>query len=203
MIPLFHSANTFAPHLLFLVWAAINLEELKKLARRIKFSDAEAFKTVFAFYHEGIFNFVHYKLGNAAAAEDIVQDVFIKLWENRHLIKEERSLKSYLFTIANNLALNYIRHARVAMKFQQEFNEESSLQESPQAALEKKEAHEKLLAGIAALPEKQRIVFMMSRIEQLSYQEIAERLDISIKTVESHIGNALKTLRQSLQNAAF
>jgi len=201
MSPLFQ--NTFGISLFFLVLTVLDLEEFKKLARRIKFSDAEAFKTVFAFYHEGIFNFVHYKLGNVAAAEDIVQDVFIKLWENRHQIKEDRSLKSYLFTIANNLALNYIRHAKIAMKFQQELSAESSLQESPQASLEKKEAHEKLLAGIAALPEKQRIVFMMSRMEQLSYQEIAERLDISIKTVESHIGNALKILRQLLQTGSL
>jgi len=195
--------STFGLSLFFLVLTALDIDELRKLTRRIKLSDSEAFKTVFAFYHEGIFNFVHYKLGNAAAAEDIVQDVFIKLWENRHQLKEDRSLKSYLFTIANNLALNYIRHSKVVLKFHQELSEESSLQESPQAVLEKNEFHEKLLAGIAALPEKQRLVFMMSRLEQLSYQEIAERLDISIKTVESHIGNALKTLRKLLQAAAL
>jgi len=203
MLPLFHFLNAVVSALLLVVLAAIHFDELKQLARQIKLSSADAFKTAFELYQEGIFNFVHYKLGNVAATEDIVQDVFIKLWENRHQIKEDRSLKSYLFTIANNLALNYIRHAKIVMKFQQEFSEESSLQESPQAALEKKEAHEKLLTCIAALPEKQRIVFMMSRIEQLSYQEIAERLDISIKTVESHIGNALKTLRKLLQAAAL
>jgi len=195
--------NTFGLSLFFLVLTVLDIEELRKLTRRIKLSDAEAFKTVFAFYHEGIFNFVHYKLGNVAAAEDIVQEVFIKLWENRHQIKEDRSLKSYLFTIANNLALNYLRHAKVAMKFQQAQIQESIPDESPQNLLEKKEFHEKLLTGIAALPEKQRLVFMMSRMEQLSYQEIAERLDISIKTVESHIGNALKTLRKLLQTAAL
>ena len=195
--------NTFGLSLFFLVLTVLDIEELKKLGRRIKLSDAEAFKAVFAFYHEGIFNFVHYKLGNVAAAEDIVQDVFIKLWENRHQIKEERSLKSYLFTIANNLALNYLRHSRVAIKFQQAQMQESLTAESPQNLLEKKEFHEKLLACIAELPEKTRLVFMMSRMENLSYKEIAERLDISIKTVESHIGNALKTLRKSLQTAAL
>ena len=203
MIFPFHFLNAFAHSLLFGVLAAIHLEELNELARKIKVSNAEAFKSVFELYHEGIFNFIHYKLGNVEAAEDIVQDVFIKLWENRHHLKEDRSLKAYLFTIANNLALNYIRHSKVVLKFQQELGREPSLQESPHSSLEKKEFHEKLLACIAALPEKPRSVFMMSRMEQLSYQEIAERLDISIKTVESHIGNALKTLRQSLQNAAL
>ncbi len=203
MPPLFHFSNAFVSALLFIVLAAIHFDELKQLARRIKLSSADAFKTVFELYQEGIFNFVHYKLGNIEAAEDIVQDVFIKLWETRHQLKEDRSLKSYLFTIANNLALNYMRHAKVVMKFQQELSEETSLQESPQAALEKKEFREKLLACIAALPEKPRLVFMMSRMENLSYKEIAERLDISIKTVESHIGNALKALRQSLQATAL
>ncbi|MGH7493700.1 MAG: RNA polymerase sigma-70 factor [bacterium] len=149
-----------------------------------------------------MFNFAHYKLRNVEAAEDIVQEVFIKLWENRHQIKAERSLKSYLYTITTNLALNYIRHTKVAIKFQRTLNEESFLQESPQSSLEKKELHEKLLAALALLPEKPRIVFMMSRMEQLSYREIAERLEISIKTVESHIGAALKALRKSLQTAA-
>ncbi|MGH7452525.1 MAG: RNA polymerase sigma factor [bacterium] len=203
MILPFHFLNAFANSLLFGVLAAIHLEELNELARKIKASNAEAFKIVFELYHEGIFNFIHYKLGNLEAAEDIVQDVFIKLWENRHQTKEGRSLKSYLFTIANNLALNYIRHSKVAMKFQQELGRESAMEESPHSFLEKKEFHKKLLACIAALPEKTRIVFMMSRMEQLSYQEIAARLDISIKTVESHIGNALKTLRKSLQSAAL
>ncbi len=198
MILPFHFSNAFIAHLFFFMGAALQVEELKKLARKIKVSDASAFKTIFELYHEGIFNFAHYKLGNVEAAEDIVQEVFIKLWENRHQIKEGRSLKSYLYTIANNLALNYIRHNKVVIKFQQTLNEESSSQESPHSSLEKKELHEKLLAGIAALPEKARLVFMMSRMEQLSYREIAERLDISIKTVESHIGNALKALRKSL-----
>jgi RNA polymerase sigma-70 factor (ECF subfamily) len=203
MNPLVHFSNAFAPHLLFLVLTAINVEEVKQLARQIKLSDAAAFKTVFELYQEGIFNFAHYKLGNVDAAEDIVQEVFIKLWENRHHLKEDRSLKSYLFTIANNLAMNYLRHSNVVMKFQQELGRSSSMQESPQGVFERKEFHEKLLACIAGLPEKTRIVFMMSRMEQLSYREIAERLDISIKTVESHIGNALKTLRKSLQTAAL
>jgi RNA polymerase sigma-70 factor (ECF subfamily) len=203
MILLFHFSNTFAAPLLFLVLAAIQVEEPKKLAHKIKASDANAFKAAFELYQEGIFNFAHYKLGNIEAAEDVVQEVFIKLWENRHHLKEDRSLKSYLYTIANNLALNYIRHTKVVMKFQQESKEESSSQDSPHSSLEKKEFHEKLLAGIAALPEKQRLVFMMSRMESLSYKEIAERLDISIKTVESHIGPALKALRKSLQTVAL
>jgi RNA polymerase sigma-70 factor (ECF subfamily) len=200
MIPLF--SNTFAGHPLLLLLAAVLVDELKKLARQIKLSNADAFKAVFELFQEGIFKFAHYKLGNVAAAEDIVQDVFIKLWENRHQIKEERSLKSYLYTIANNLALNYIRHTKVAMKFQQAQVEEVSTDESPQALLEKKEFHDRLLECVAALPEKPRLVFMMSRMEDLSYQEIAERLGISVKTVESHIGHALKTLRKSLQTAA-
>ena len=166
---------------------------------RIKRSDSAAFKSVFELYQEGLFNFLNYKLGETAVAEDIMQEVFVKLWENRHSLKEDLSLKSYLYTIANNLALNHIRHNKVVLQFQQEETQQERDYSTPQDHLEESEFHANLLGAIEKLPEQNRIVFMMSRFEEFSYKEIAERLGISVKTVESHIGKALKTLRKSLQ----
>ena len=170
-----------------------------RLARKIKRSDSKAFKSAFDLLQAKLFAFLHYKLGDTAVAEDIVQEVFIKLWENRHQLKEELSLKSYLFTIANNLALNHIRHNKIVLKFQQEQKIELQVGDSVHNEIAKNELYESLLKAVAELPEKSRVVFMLSRFDDLSYKEIAGNLDISIKTVESHMGKALKLLRKSLQ----
>ena len=176
--------------------------DMRQLSRRIQRSDAEAFRSAFDLYQNGIFNFLAYKLSEVAVAEDIAQEVFIKLWENRHNLKVELSLKSYLYTIANNLALNHIRHNKVVLKFQQEWTHETQENSTPQDQFERAEFHDNLIKAIEELPEQNRIVFMMSRFDELSYKEISERLDISIKTVEGHIGKALKTLRKSLKKFA-
>lgn len=169
----------------------------KKLSLSIKAADQAAFKEAFLLYQERIFRFLCGKLYDAETAEDILQEVFIRLWEHRGNIDENRSLKAYLFTIANNLALNHIRHQHVILNHQkQQFasgNFDSEIP-SPQMVLEFREFDVQLHAAIEELPEKNRIIFMMSRFDGLSYKEIAKKLNISVKTVESHIGKSLKRL---------
>lgn len=179
-----------------------NLFYIRNLAQRIKRSDANAFKELFDYYQKGIFNFLYFKLGSVEAAEDILQDAFVKLWENRQQLREEVSIKSYLFTIANNLALNHLRHTKIVLKFQLEQKRESPKEETPYRELEKNELNNSLLEAIENLPEKPRVAFMLSRFEDLTYKEVAERLGISVKTVESHIGRALKLLREALSVVA-
>ena len=173
--------------------------EITRLTERIRQSDAVAFKALFDSHHESIFNFLYFKLKEVEAAEDLTQEVFIRLWENRYQLRKDLSLKAYLYTIARNLALNHIRHQNIVLKFQRHQNGSYSREESASTELETNELQENLMEAIANLPEHSRIVFMMSRFEELSYKEIAERLKVSIKTVESHIGKALKLLRKSLQ----
>ena len=170
------------------------------LIRQIKSSNIEAFENVFKEFQENIFSYLYFKIGNSQVAEDILQDVFIKLWENRHQLKDNLSLPSYLYTIAKNLTLNYFRHQKVIQKFQKEieFQTESIDSTSPLAELELNEINESLINTLEKLPKRQRVVFMMSRHDNLSYKEIAERLEISIKTVETQIGKALKMLRKIL-----
>ncbi|MBX7151608.1 RNA polymerase sigma-70 factor [bacterium] len=173
-------------------------EILPEFIQRIRASDRLAFKEFFDLYEESIYNFICYKIGDSEAAEDILQDTFINLWETRHQLKDGLSLKSYVYTIANNLCLNFIRHRKVVLKYTAQ-DEEAFTSESPQSLLETKEYRQAVFNCIAALPEHPRTVFMLSRIDDLSYKEITERLSISIKTVESHIGKALKLLRACLQ----
>lgn len=170
--------------------------ENNEFIRQLKKSNSAAFKQLFHEYQAGIFNFIFYKICDQQAAEDILQDVFSALWENRHSLIPEKSLKAYLYTLAKNLSLNYLRHQRVVMKYEQmqPTAPRETTEPAPDATYEKQEIHEKLLQNTQQLPEMQRIVFMMSRIDGLSNREIAERLEISIKTVETHIGRAVKKI---------
>jgi RNA polymerase sigma-70 factor (ECF subfamily) len=173
--------------------------DLNDLIKRLKASDHDAFKTVFNNWQGTIFNFLLFKTKDAARAEDLLQEVFLKLWNARSRLNENQSLKNYLYTIADNLVLNEIRHDKVVARHQA--SAEGTFftnTENPQFILEEKEWKDKLESAIASLPEKPRIVFLMSRIEDLSYQEIADRLSISIKTVETHMVKALKHLRENL-----
>jgi RNA polymerase sigma-70 factor (ECF subfamily) len=180
----------------------IAISEHQTLTRSIKGSDVSAFRTLFEQTHESIFNFLYYKLGNIETAEDLLQEVFARVWEKRHQLKETFSLKSYMFTIAHNLAANWIRHNRVVLNFQIEQNNRNDRYESPYLELEYRELQSILIDAVAELPEHPRMVFMMSRFEGLTYKEIARRLNISIKTVECHMVKALKLLRASLQVTA-
>jgi RNA polymerase sigma-70 factor (ECF subfamily) len=174
-------------------------EALNELVKRLKASDHEAFRAVFNLWQQNIFNFLCFRTKDAARAEDLLQDVFLKLWNNRDRLDEKKSLRNYLYTIADNLALNDARHEKVVAKHREGTNVPMFTNaENPQFILEEKEWKRKLEGAIASLPEKPRVIFLMSRMEDLSYQEIADRLSISIKTVETHMVRALKDLRETL-----
>ncbi len=129
-------------------------------------------------------------------AEDVAQDTFIKLWENKHKI-ERKTVKSYLYTIAGNLAINQLKRQQLQYKFvnQVQFRQEDK---SPEYLAEMKEFEEELQRVIAAIPEGSREVFLMNRLEDLKYREIAERLGISVKAVEKRMSKALQILRDKL-----
>jgi RNA polymerase sigma-70 factor (family 1) len=180
----------------------ISANEDNNLIQQLKSSNVKSFNNVFQLYNKDLFNFLYYKLGDLQAAEDILQDVFITLWENRHHLKEGLSIQSYLYTLAKNLAFNYLRHQKVIIKYHQKQSIKTTEEQShnPQTIQEEKELHDLLLTATGKLSEMQRIVFMMSRFDQLSNKEIAERLEISIKTVETHLGRALKKLDSILKS---
>ncbi len=156
-------------------------------------SDQLAFKALFDEYHDGVRNFLYYKSGEIELAEDLTQDAFMILWKKWDQINPEK-VKSYLYTIANNLFLNEVKHQKVVLKFEQQQGKDHYKQ-TPQYLMEEEEFRQQLEAAIAALPEKNRVVFLMNRIEKLTYREIAERLELSVKAVEKRMHKALQVLR--------
>jgi RNA polymerase sigma-70 factor (ECF subfamily) len=138
-------------------------------------------------------NFLYYKTGDADLSEDLAQESFIKMWENCASVIFE-SAKGFLFTVANRLFLNKKRRDKVELSFTKA-NPSTFNHETPEFLMEEKEFKSKLEAAISALPEKQREVFLMNRIDKMSYQEIANTLGISVKAIEKRMGLCLKRLK--------
>lgn len=154
--------------------------------------EEKIYKSIFWEYSEMLRNFLYYKTGDMAQAEDLCQDAFAKLWENCAKVTIEKS-KFYLFTIANNQFLNQIAHDKVALKFEGISHSDQAIQSS-EFLLEEQEFKSRLEQAISNLPEDQRIVFLMNQIDKKNYSEIAVELDLSVKAIEKRMHNALKTL---------
>ncbi len=154
------------------------------------------FELLFDQYFESIKNFVYFRIGNTVVSEDIVQETFIKLWERKSEIKQE-TVSNLIYTIAGNLAKNHLKHQHVVFNFANKKTEDR-FPETPHQVLEQVEFKNKLEEAIGSLSEAHRTTFLMNRIEQVTYSEIAIRLGISVKTVEKRMSVSLKHLYKKL-----
>ncbi len=154
----------------------------------------ETFTKVFHEYSQTLFNYIYYKCGDRAQAEDLTQEAFLKLWKNCKNVSYETA-KGYVFRTANNKLLNIYSHQKVVLNFEK-INRIDKTNESPEFLMEEKELHQAIMKGISDLPEKQRVVFLLSRIDKKTYREIAEIIGISKQAVEKRIYKALDTMRQ-------
>lgn len=159
--------------------------------------DEIIFSSFFKSQIKALRNFLFYKYGNKEQAEDIAQEAFVKLWQNCEAVPIEKA-KSYIYTIANNSSLNEIAHQRVVLRYEKNFTGLDKTNESPEYLLEEKQFQTKLLKAIGNLNEKQRVAFLMHRIDGKKYSEIALALNISIKAVEKRIHLALLSLRKEI-----
>jgi len=156
----------------------------------------EEFKEIFDKNFDEIRNYIFYRCGDKELATDITQECFLKLWEKRDKIKLNQ-VRGLLFKMASDLFINNFHHQkRTQLLFQNITFEEQDY--SPEEILSFEQLKEKYEALIEKMPEIQRSVFLMSRIDGLMYKEIAERLDLSVKAVEKRMTNALNYLRTSL-----
>jgi len=166
---------------------------------KITVLDERSFELIFREFYPPLVMFANKFTKDSDASADIVHQVFIKLWEKRSEMDPDPRLKSYLFTSVHNRCLNFLRDRK---KFVQSDLPPDSLAlnqyvEDPNR-MEEEELRVQIDNAIESLPEKTREVFILSRFEELKYKEIAERLDISVKTVENQMGRALRMLREKL-----
>ena len=154
----------------------------------------QAFKTHFKRLHAYACTIVE----DEATAEEMVQNVFYKLWEKKEQIPQQQSVVGYLFRAVHNESLNYIKHSKVKAGYQAHTmatNKEASHAADPAAI---KELQQKIDAALNELPEQCRTIFFLSRFEDQKYRMIADQLGISVKTVENQMGKALRILRLKL-----
>lgn len=161
------------------------------------FNDA-AFELLFKENFAALCGYCQYKYDfDIDQSKEIVHSGFIKLWENRNNLDQDSSVKPYLYTILNNLSLDFIRHEKIKEKHQQFVLNRRAIAEDF-CPLDMKELTQEIEKSILELPDQMRIIFEMSRYQGLKYAEISEKLNISVKTVETQMSRALAKLRIKL-----
>ncbi|GHN02918.1 DNA-directed RNA polymerase sigma-70 factor [Cytophagales bacterium WSM2-2] len=157
------------------------------------------FETCFNKHYETFCLRVALIINDRDVAEDLVQEAFVKFWENKPAVLNQESIPAYISKMAVNNALMYLRTRRQTGIKYEELKLSTPLEaDSTEAQLDAKETENLVTKALLGLPPACRQVFILSRYEEMSYKEIAEELDISVKTVENHIGTALKRLRAAL-----
>jgi RNA polymerase sigma-70 factor (ECF subfamily) len=169
----------------------------RELMDRLRAGGESAFEVVFRTHYAQLVGLAQGILRDRAPAEDVAQEVMLELWRRREHIVLETSLRAYLLRAARNRALNQLRHQRVAQR-----GDPEAVGSAPAAPADRdlveKEIDAAVAAAVAALPERCREVFKLSRVHGLKYAEIAQVLEISVKTVEAQMGKAMRVLRERL-----
>lgn len=175
-------------------------EELKNdtlLVAALKYDSHEAFVKIFRQYYANLVLFTARFIPDKSVCEDIVQEAFIKIWSNRKNLEIKTSIRSYLTTSVQNLALDELRHRKVKNNYL-EMNREIILSLSPDEHMFFTELSDAIDNALEKLSPELRETLMLSRSEKLKYHEIAQRLNVSVRTVEVRISKALKYLRSVL-----
>jgi len=162
-------------------------------------ADEATFEQVFKTHYKNLFAYAITILKSEAAAEEIVQNVFLRLWEKKLSMPPAAQLKPYLYRAVHNECLNHIKHEKVKSRYQLYAVSRNEEQEQPASKkVMTAELEKNIQDALNELPEQCRTIFHLSRFEELKYREIAGQLDISVKTVENQMGKALKLLRTKL-----
>ena len=172
-----------------------------ELMQEIKADNMFAFDVLYKRYCKRVYKFGYSILKSREESENLTQDVFLSLWENRLKIEKNSSIKSYVFTITYNSAISIIRKKARESQFMEYLKSLQEINVEPvNIELEYTELTNKLDEILQALPQRQKEIYLLHRVKGLKYSEIAESLNISVNTIENHMSRALKTIRKKLGN---
>ena len=175
-----------------------NYEELFIFNRMVD-GDKEAFRFFFDRYYTDLCNFVNIYIRDSTISEEIVQDIYVYFWEKKRKINIESSVRSYLMRASKNKSLNYIRNEKIKLNIYEKLSRATEVSEDmPDNILDTNQLRKIIDESVNQLPEKCREVYLLAKSKNMSYKEIAGELGISLKTVENHMGKALKRLRKTL-----
>jgi len=166
---------------------------------RIRQGDKQEFEKLFRSSYVSLVRYAKTLLRDHDAAEEIVQELFFRLWQDRQTLRVESSLNGYLFRSVHNRSLHYIEHQKVVSRHADEVSAGAELTSEPVTeAIYYSELQTRVARVLEQLPERCRVIFRMSRFEGLKYHEIADKLAVSLKTVEADMGKALREFRKAL-----
>ena len=173
--------------------------ELNSLIERMKGGDRESFNKIFRSFYKPLMRFCIRFVADEDVAAEIVQDLFVKLWTGREKLKITSSFDSYLMSSVRNAAYTYINTQRLHNEAHKMVYTGESDETDPSDQLQSNNLEESYRKVLATMPEKRREVFLASRFDGLKYAEIAEKFNLSQKTVEAHMVAAIKQLREGLK----
>ncbi len=177
-----------------------NNDKLTVMVKRLADDDKSALDEFYNYYYPRLYTFAKKFLKVEDDINDILQDVFIKLWENRHSIKNVDTFNAWIFTVTKNAVITYFREKTKLIAFESRVRDMATSEGYfADSTIEYVEMKEKVELFIEQLPDKRRLIFKLSREQGLSNKEIAGQLGISIKTVEDHIMHAIRFLRSNLK----
>lgn len=173
----------------------------------LKSGSEKVFREIMERWYSRLFNFANGYLNNRENTKEVIQDVFLQLWDHRQKLADNTSLNAYLYTLTRNRCIDLIRREKLMLQFRADKQEEyARLTESYQALSDPilneifaLELQHEIDQAINALPDQCRKVFLMSRTSGMKNKEISRVLELSEKTVESHLSKALRTIRTSLE----
>lgn len=163
--------------------------------------DKLSFKKLFELHYSPLCNFVYRITDDIDQAEDIVQDIFVKVWNDPDLLDGNKNINSYMYSMVRNRALEVIRRENISQKINQQLlyiQNNATDTNVEEDEIEKLLLIEQIYVSIRQLPPKCSEVFTLSKVNGLTYTQIAEKMNISVKTVENHMGKALRLMREFL-----
>lgn len=182
--------------------ATASAEKFSYWSERLNNSDEQAFSELFEHTYESLRRYISTYIFDPDAALDVLQDVYVKLWQMRENIDPDKSLKALMYQMVRNSALNYLRDTKDRNISLDSISEQEHMQEPAKVEIADKDEttllHEHMQQWISELPPRQREAFELSRFEGMSHQEIAHVMDLRPRTVNNHIVIALNTLREKL-----
>jgi len=176
------------------------------IQERSETGDIKVFEELYIAHYESLCYYAQRFVLDLETSREIVQDVFVRIWEKRATLLGEESLKSYLYKSVRNKCLDYLKHLNIEYEYekkrisemQEPGSDSSNMEDQPLDGLITEELRNAIQRAIENLPEKCREIFELSRYEGLKYREISEELKISVKTVETQMYRAIKSLKEQL-----
>jgi len=180
---------------------SIQKESENALVEKLKNNSKSAFSVIFLTYYQDLVRFAFRFTKNADLSEEIVQDVFVKVWEERSTLEIHHSLKSFLLKSVQNLSIDRLRHLNIVNKYASLVLDNPILSENAtENYVLRDELELNYIRAMEKIPAEYADVYRMSRVEAQSYHEIAQKLGVSVRTVEVRIGKALSLLREELKD---